>query len=102
MLMKYNKLVRDKIVDSIEAKGERASYHVATDAEYAEKLKEKLQEEVTEFLESDSKEEMADVFEVITAILAERKWTLEEIIEVQRRKRTERGGFEKRIILEEA
>lgn len=100
--MRYNKLVRDRVVEIIEAKGEKAIYHGADDAEYREKLNEKLQEEILEFIKDESKEEMADVFEVITAILAEKKWNIEEIIEIQKKKREERGGFEKRIILEEA
>lgn len=99
--MRYDKLVRDKIIDIIEAKGEKALYHIADDGEYTDKLKEKLQEEVMEFLEAENKEEMADVFEVITAILAQKGWKIEEIIEVQKRKREERGGFERRTILEE-
>lgn len=100
--MKYDKLVRDRIIEIIEAKGEKALYHIAPEEEYAAKLKEKLQEEIGEFLEAESKEEMADVFEVITAILAQKGWNIEEVIEIQKKKREDRGGFEKRIILEEA
>ena len=97
--MQYNKLVRDKIIEIIEAKGEQARWHIATDKEYKEKLKEKLVEEVQEFVQSESREEMADIFEVITALLENKGWKIEEIIALQKEKRKKRGGFEKKSFL---
>lgn len=100
--MKYNKLVRDKIIEIIEKKGEKASYHFATDEEYRQKLHEKLLEEVNEFLVDKNKEEMADIYEVITSLLKINGWNDEDIILLQKEKRDKRGSFDKRIILEES
>lgn len=100
--MKYNKLVRDKIPEHIENRGEVAVTHIADDGEYWLKLKEKLQEEVNEFLEAESIEEMADVLEVIDAISDFKKFDEAELQKVKNKKLNEKGGFKNKIILEES
>lgn len=100
--MKYNKLVRDKIPEFIRNKGGSPVAHVAGEAEYWEKLKEKLAEEVKEFLADESSEEMADLLEVIDAIFKYKGFTREAVEDIRERKAIERGRFNERIILDES
>lgn len=100
--MKYNKLVRDKIPEYIEGKGGMPITHIADEAEYWIKLKEKLLEEVEEFSKDEDIEEIADVLEVIDAITEYKKLDREEIEQMKNKKSEERGKFEKRVILDEA
>lgn len=99
--MKYHKLVRDHIPALIEAKGEKVITHIATDKEYEEKLIEKLDEEVVEFNSDRTTEELADILEVVYAIGEYNGVPKEKLEEIRLEKRAERGGFEKRIILDE-
>ena len=100
--MTYHKLVRDKIPEIILAKGETPITHIADDAEYWTKLKEKLQEEVAEFLmDTNIEEELTDVLEVIDAICAFKGISWATLMGIQQKKRDERGSFTKRIILDE-
>lgn len=98
---KYNKLVRDRIPEIIKQKGKIPVTHIASDNEYWEKLKEKLKEEVEEFLEDGSKEEIADILEVIYAVCDFKKIDKEELEVLRKKKAEERGGFKKKIILDE-
>ena len=99
--MKYNKLVRDKIPEIIKQKGENPITHIANDEEYWEKLKEKLEEEVKEFLENSNQEELVDILEVIYAIQDFKKINKEKLENLRKKKAEERGVFKNKIILDE-
>ncbi len=99
--MKYHKLVRDNIPALIESKGEKVVTHSAEDKEYEEKLSEKLNEEVMEFNSDRTVEELADILEVVYAIGDYRGISKDTLEEIRLKKREARGGFEKRIILDE-
>ncbi|AGB17638.1 hypothetical protein Halru_3072 [Halovivax ruber XH-70] len=96
----YDKLVRDEIPAIIEADGDEPTIHRADDAAYRERLADKLDEEVTEFLESRDVEELVDIVEVVHAIRRARGVSLEEFQEKRTRKADRRGRFEERIVLE--
>ncbi len=98
----YNKLVRDKIPEIIEESGRKAKIRYLDNEEFYEALKVKLLEEMTEFLESDRREEIADVLEVLDAILKAKGIGWDEIRQLQDEKRYARGGFEEKVFLVEA
>ncbi len=100
--MKYGKLVRDKIPEIIESKGGTSVIHTATDEEYEKKLKEKLSEEIAEFLKDANPEELADILEVVYALGDMLGITREELEIIRAKKEVERGAFRKKIILDES
>ena len=97
----YHKLVRDRIPDIIENSGKRCVCSILPDDDYLTMLDEKLNEELTEYQESKSMEELADLLEVIRAVVAARGSSIEEVESIRKAKAAARGGFEQRILLEE-
>lgn len=97
--MNYHKLVRDKIIELFPC----TTSHIAeSDDEYWQKLKEKLREEVEEFITGENEEEVADIQEVLDAIYEFKHFSKKNIEIIQKKKAEERGGFTKRIILDTA
>ena len=101
MAIKYNKLVRDLIPDIIAASGKTCTTSVLSDTEYLTMLDAKLNEELAEYQESKSMEELADLLEVIRAVAAARGSSIDEVEQIRREKAKKRGGFEKKLLLTE-
>ena len=96
----YNKLVRDKIVEIITANNEKPHYRTLNKTEFIDELHKKLFEEANEFVECDDPEELADLLEVLYAIAKEKNIDLSKVEEIRLKKREKRGGFDKKIFLE--
>ena len=98
-MKEYNKLIRDKIPEIIEAAGKQCIVEVMNDEEYLEALDTKLNEELAEYQADKSLEELADLLEVMYAVVRARGYTTEELERVRKQKAEKRGGFEKRLRL---
>ena len=97
----YHKLVRDFIPNIIEADGKSCIYETLSDEDYIYLLDQKLNEELAEYQDSKSLEELADLLEVMQSVVKARGWTLEELEQARADKAAKRGGFEKKILLKE-
>ena len=97
------KLVRDRIPAIIAASGRRCRITVLLEPGFRAALLAKLVEEAQEVQAAATGEmitELADVLEVIDALLTFHQLTLAQVHEVQKRRRQARGGFESRLQLD--
>jgi len=100
--MKFDKLVRDKIPQILQEKNLEPTFYICDNKEYITRLKDKLKEEVNEFLNDETIEELADILEVVYA-LSKYKGTTKEALEIIRNKKAKkRGAFDQHIVLLEA
>lgn len=95
----YNKLVRDKIPDIITKNNETCKIRILSDDEYLNELNLKIQEELSEYLESGEIEELADLEEVLRAILDVKQCSYEEFEQIRKTKVEKRGAFKNKIFL---
>lgn len=102
----FNKLVRDKIPEILDKNGCEPEVETMLDYVYADALDQKLLEEANEVVGASTKsekiEEIADVLEVIYAIVENLGVSQEEVEQVRRSKKDSRGGFDKKLLLKRA
>ncbi|RUL51326.1 nucleoside triphosphate pyrophosphohydrolase [Lysinibacillus antri] len=99
----YNKLIRDGILEIIEAEGLSYNSRILEEKEHLTEIKKKLYEEVKEFDETnnteDGIEELADVLELIHAAIKVYNLSFEDLEKVRLKKKEKRGGFDKGLYL---
>ncbi|ELZ03592.1 nucleoside triphosphate pyrophosphohydrolase [Natrialba aegyptia] len=100
MEREYDKLVRDAIPAIIEDNGEVPVTRTVSGDEYESYLRDKLQEEVAEYLADRDADELADILEVVHALGHVEGLSPQELAERRERKANSRGGFEDGIVLE--
>lgn len=97
----YHKLVRDRIPEIIEIDGKKCDCETLSDEDYISLLDQKLNEELAEYQESKSLEELADLLEVMQAVVKARGCTMDQLESLRAEKAAKRGGFEKKLLLKE-
>ncbi len=102
MRILYNKLVRDRIPEIIAQDGRTCAVEELDDAAYVLALLAKLVEEAQEVRDAVPEQrmtELADVMEVLDALLLALDIDEATVRAVQAERRVERGGFRRRLQL---
>jgi len=98
------KLVRDGIPEVIRASGHEPLYRVADESERRALLLDKLREEAQEAAvaahDGELLSELADLAEVMCALLNESGWTLSDLRTAMSAKNAERGAFRLGLVLQ--
>ena len=98
-MIKYDKLIRDKIPEIIEQSGKKCIVEVMDNDTYIKYLDQKLNEELAEYHQDKSIEELADLLEVMYAVVVARGYSVEDLERIRVKKTEKRGAFEKRLLL---
>lgn len=101
MIIKYNKLVRDRIPELIEESGRKQVSRKLSEDEYFHALVDKVIEEIQEFRESGLEEEIADVYEALDCLVKLKAYEPLHIDYLRLIKREARGSFLEGILLVE-
>ena len=102
-VVKYNKLIRDRIPEIVKKAGWVPTVRVLKKGEFLGAVKKKVQEEAGELIQSRDKkgiiDEIVDIQELLDVLAAEVKLTKPAVKKLQAAKRKKRGGFRKRLFL---
>ncbi len=103
MLKKYNKLIRDRILEIIKEAGEKPYWRVLNKREYLKEIKKKILEEAEELIGAKNKKEVineiVDIQELIDVLVSKIGLTKSQIQKQQKIKNKKRGGFKKQLFL---
>jgi len=99
----YNKLVRDKIPQIIEASGKTYTTRMLDEQEYRRELRQKAFEELEEYISANDDamalEELADLLEIVHALAECHGANIEKVEAIRAEKAEKRGGFREKIFL---
>ncbi len=102
-IVKYNKLIRDKIVEIIEETEEKPHWRVLNKKEYLREIKKKISEEANELIVARNKKEIIneiiDIQELVDVLVSQLGLKKSAIKKQQKMKNKKRGGFKKRLFL---
>ena len=103
MIKKYNKLLRDRILEIIKADGEKPYFRILNKKQYLKEIKKKIIEETKELIKAKNKKEIineiVDIQELIDALISELGLTKLKIQKQQKVKNKKRGRFKKKLFL---
>lgn len=98
----YRKAVRDRIPEIIEANGGACHTLTLADSDFLVEMEKKLAEEVQEYLESHSPEELADLMDVVTRVAELKGIDADAMDRMRAQKNLEKGAFSRNIFLVDA
>ena len=96
----HNKLVRDLIPEIIERDGKQGIYRKINGSELNKALVDKLSEEGEELLQEVNLEELADLLEIVYALIDLNNFEFEDVETIRKLKQEQRGAFSQGIFLE--
>lgn len=97
---KRKKLVRDLIPLEIQNSGRNPIVKVLSENDFKKELEEKLIEEHSEYINSKSNDELAEMMEVIFSLANVNGLSEREMLDLVYSKRAKKGGFQKKLYLE--
>ena len=95
----FNKVIRDKIPEIIQKDGHTCNIQTLSDEKFLLEIEKKLSEEVTEYQNDKTPEELTDILEVIYKIAQLKGISKEELEKIRIKKLQNKGGFEKNLFL---
>jgi len=99
MQKEYNKAIRDKIPEIMRKTGKKCNVKKMDNHEFLAALEDKLLEEMNEYYESRSPEELADLMEVIYRIAELKGVSPKQLEQIRIQKNNDRGDFSENLFL---